>query len=279
MSDMSHNHQKKIAVINDMSGFGRCSIAVELPVISAMKVQCCPLPTSIFSNHTGFESFFFDDYTDKMEDYMQEWVKLGLQFNGICTGFLGSARQIRIVEHFLSLFQTKDNITIIDPVMGDYGKLYSSYTDEMCQEMKRLLPFADVLTPNLTEACRMLDLDYHNVDMSPESLNDISRALSEQGPGRVVITGLQQGERIFNYVYEKNKNAKFIATRKIGGDRSGTGDVFASIVTGALMQGDDFEKAVRRAIEFLDKAIAFTVRQNLPWNYGICFEEYLTTLK
>lgn len=82
MSDMSHNHQKKIAVINDMSGFGRCSIAVELPVISAMKVQCCPLPTSIFSNHTGFESFFFDDYTDKMEDYMQEWVKLGLQFNG-----------------------------------------------------------------------------------------------------------------------------------------------------------------------------------------------------
>lgn len=92
MSDMSHNHQKKIAVINDMSGFGRCSIAVELPVISAMKVQCCPLPTSIFSNHTGFESFFFDDYTDKMEDYMQEWVKLGLQFNGICTGFLGSAR-------------------------------------------------------------------------------------------------------------------------------------------------------------------------------------------
>ena len=86
---MSHNHQKKIAVINDMSGFGRCSIAVELPVISAMKVQCCPLPTSIFSNHTGFESFFFDDYTDKMEDYMQEWVKLGLQFNGICTGFLG----------------------------------------------------------------------------------------------------------------------------------------------------------------------------------------------
>lgn len=153
MSDMSHNHQKKIAVINDMSGFGRCSIAVELPVISAMKVQCCPLPTSIFSNHTGFESFFFDDYTDKMEDYMQEWVKLGLQFNGICTGFLGSARQIRIVEHFLSLFQTKDNITIIDPVMGDYGKMYPTYTQETCEEMKKLVTHADILTPNLTEGC------------------------------------------------------------------------------------------------------------------------------
>ena len=108
--------------------------------------------------------------------------------------------------------------------MGDYGKLYSSYTDEMCQEMKRLLPFADVLTPNLTEACRMLDLDYHKVDMSPDSLEEIGHALSEQGPDRVVITGLQQGERIFNYVYERGKSAKFIATRKIGGDRSGTGD-------------------------------------------------------
>ena len=116
------------------------------------------------------------------------------------------------------------------------------------------------------------------MDMSPESLYDICQALSEQGPERVVITGLQQGERIFNYVYEKNKNAKLIATRKIGGDRSGTGDVFSSIVTGALLQEDDFEKAVRRAIAFLDKAIAFTVRQGLPWNYGICFEEYLKEL-
>ncbi len=179
MSDMSHNHQKKIAVINDMSGFGRCSIAVELPVISAMKVQCCPLPTSIFSNHTGFESFFFDDYTDKMEDYMQEWVKLGLQFNGICTGFLGSARQIRIVEHFLSLFQTKDNITIIDPVMGDYGKMYPTYTQETCEEMKKLVTHADILTPNLTEGCILSGMAYHE-SWTKKELTHMAKLLAEK---------------------------------------------------------------------------------------------------
>ena len=116
---MSHNKQKKIAIINDMSGFGRCSIAVELPIISRMKIQGCPLPTAILSNHTGFDSFFFDDYTDKMTAYMTEWKKLDLQFNGICTGFLGSKQQIEIVEKFMEMFKTDSNITLIDPVMGD----------------------------------------------------------------------------------------------------------------------------------------------------------------
>ena len=117
MVNKNHNNQKKIAVINDISGFGRCSIAV--------------------SNHTCFESFFFDDYTDKMTSYMNEWIKLDLKFNGICTGFLGSEKQIRIVEEFLSHFKTKENITIIDPVMGDYGKMYPKYTKENCMEIKK----------------------------------------------------------------------------------------------------------------------------------------------
>lgn len=159
--------------------------------------------------------------------------------------------------------------------MGDYGKLYSSYTDDMCREMKKLLPYADVLTPNLTEACRILDLDYHKVDLSEEGLAAICEALSDMGPSRIVITGLQQGDLIFNYIFEKNKTSELLSTRKIGGDRSGTGDVFSSIVTGALIQGQDFKTAVKRAVTFLDKAIAYTAQMELPWNYGICFEEYL----
>lgn len=159
--------------------------------------------------------------------------------------------------------------------MGDYGKLYSSYTDDMCQEMKKLLLYADVLTPNLTEACRILDLDYHKVDLSEEGLVAICEALSDMGPSRIVITGLQQGDLIFNYIFEKNKTSELLSTRKIGGDRSGTGDVFSSIVTGALIQGQDFKTAVKRAVTFLDKAIAYTAQMELPWNYGICFEEYL----
>lgn len=270
--------QKRVAVINDVTGFGRCSAAVAQPIISAMKIQCCVVPTAILSVHTGFPNYFLQDFTPYMERYIQSWEETGIHFDGISTGFIGSKEQIDLVVDFFERFKKEDTLVVVDPVMGDYGKLYSSYTDELCQEMKRLVPYANVLTPNLTEACRILDLDYHRVDFSEPSLQEISEALSEKGPDKIVITGLQQGDKIFNYVYEKNRISKLIATRKIGGDRSGTGDVFSSIVTGALIQGDDFEKAVRRAIEFLDKAIAYTVRQDLPWNYGICFEEYLKEL-
>ena len=121
---MHNSKQKKIAVINDFCGFGRCSIAVSLPIISSMKIQCCPLPTSIFSNHTGFKSFYYTDFTERMESYSDEWKKLGLQFNGILVGFLASTEQIDIVTRFLRDFKTDDNITVIDPVMGDYGALY-----------------------------------------------------------------------------------------------------------------------------------------------------------
>ena len=159
MSDY-HNHQKKIALINDMTGFGRCSIAVALPVISMLRVQCCALPTAIFSNHTGFESFYYQDYTDHMQPSINEWKKLGLEFSGICTGFLGSARQIAIVSDFIRDFKRPDNLVIIDPVMGDYGKPYPTYTEEMCGEMKKLVEFADILTPNVTEACVLTDTPY-----------------------------------------------------------------------------------------------------------------------
>ena len=144
MSDY-HNHQKKIALINDMTGFGRCSIAVALPVISMLRVQCCALPTAIFSNHTGFESFYYQDYTDHMQPSINEWKKLGLEFSGICTGFLGSARQIAIVSDFIRDFKRPDNLVIIDPVMGDYGKPYPTYTKEMCDHMKDLVCYADIL--------------------------------------------------------------------------------------------------------------------------------------
>ena len=278
MSDMSHNHQKKIAVINDMSGFGRCSIAVELPVISAMKVQCCPLPTSIFSNHTGFESFFFDDYTDKMEDYMQEWVKLGLQFNGICTGFLGSARQIRIVEHFLSLFQTKDNITIIDPVMGDYGKMYPTYTQETCEDMKKLVTHADILTPNLTEGCILSGMEYHE-SWTKKELTHMAELLAEKGPEKIVITGIQQGKYVANFCYEMGQEGYFIKTEKAGTSRSGTGDIFSSIIAADAVNGVDFHDSVKKASAFIKKCILKSMEMDIPLTDGVCFEELLTTLK
>lgn len=275
---MSHNNQKKIAVINDMSGFGRCSIAVELPIISALKVQCCPLPTSIFSNHTGFDSFFFDDYTDKMEAYMEEWEKLGLKFNGICTGFLGSARQIHIVEKFLLKFKTKDNITIIDPVMGDYGKMYATYTQETCNEMKKLVQYADILTPNLTEGCILSGMEYHE-NWSKRELEKMAERLSQQGPQKIVITGIQQGKYVANFCFEKGSEGYFIKTEKAGTSRSGTGDIFASIIAADAVNGVDFHTSVKKASSFVKKCILKSMEMDIPLTDGVCFEELLTTLK
>ena len=127
----NHNQQKKIALVNDFTGFGRCSIAVQLPVISMMKVQCCAVPTAIFSDHTAYDSFYCTDYTAEMEPYIEEWKKLRLKFQGICTGFLGSEEQIRIVSEFINTFKEKDTAVVVDPVMGDGGERYATYT-EVC---------------------------------------------------------------------------------------------------------------------------------------------------
>ena len=275
---MTHNNQKKIAAINDYSGFGRCSIAVELPIISALKVQCCPVPTSILSNHTGFESFFFKDFTDSMQEYINEWKKLDLHFDGICTGFLGSHRQIAIVEGFFESFKTDDNKIIIDPVMGDYGKIYPTYTKETCQEMKKLIKYADIITPNLTEACILTDEEY-NVLCSNQDLLRIARKLSDMGPEKIVITGIQRGQFIANYCYEKGKEGYMIKTMKVGTQRSGTGDIFAAIIAADAVNGVNFHESVRKASSFIKKCILKSIELDIPVTDGVCFEEVLHTLK
>ena len=271
---MAHNRQKKIAVINDFCGFGRCSIAVSLPIISALKVQCCPLPTSIFSNHTGYDSFFYTDYTQHMDAYMDEWVKLDLQFNGILTGFLSSPEQVGIVKRFLQLFKTNNNLTIVDPVMGDDGKLYPTYTKELADQMASLVPYADILTPNLTEACFLTGTEY-KPEMDAAELKDLCQKLSALGPKKIVISGLERGEYLENFVYEHGKEPQIIQTHKAGSSRAGTGDVFASIIAADTVNGIAFPDAVRHATSFIGKTLRRTVELDLPITDGICFEEYL----
>ena len=144
---MAQSKQKKIAAINDLTGFGRCALTVSLPVISHMKLQCCPVPTSVFSNHAGYPEYFFDDYTQRLEQYLAMWKKLGLKFDGIMSGFLGSAEQIGVVEQFVREFRRQDTVVVIDPVMGDHGKIVGTYTEEMCREMRKLVSLADIITP------------------------------------------------------------------------------------------------------------------------------------
>ena len=275
---MSHNNQKKIAVINDFSGFGRCSIAVALPILSVMKVQCCPLPTSIFSNHTGFPSYFFEDYTSRMVPYMQEWKKLDLHFNGICSGFLGSKEQIEIVKKFFKEFKTEETQIIVDPVMGDYGKPYPTYTEEMCGEMKKLVEFADILTPNVTEACVLTDTPYKE-KWKIEEIQEMAEKIHKMGPEKIAITGIVQGGFIANFCYEEGQQPKVLRTHKEGTQRSGTGDIFASIIAADAVNGVPFYKSVKKASDFIKKCIIRSQELDIPLTDGVCFEEVLGKLK
>ena len=271
--------QKRIALVNDITGFGRCSVAVELPLISAMKVQACALPTAILSCHTGFPTHYIDDYTDRMRPYMEDWQRNGVQFDGIATGFLGSAEQIAIVADFIRAFKQPGTRVMVDPVMGDYGKLYASYTDEMCEKMKALLALADIVTPNLTEACRLLDRPYpKDGKVDTAELEYMAAELADRGPSQVVITGLSEGKDIENFIYEAGRGT-MLRERKIGGDRSGSGDAFAAIVIASLVKGESLTDAVKKAADFISKCLKYAVELDLPWNYGLPFEEYLTELK
>jgi len=275
---MSHNNQKKIAIINDFSGFGRCSITVALPIISAMKVQCCPVPTAIFSNHTGFPSYFFDDYTEKMESYIKEWKKLKLRFDGISTGFLGSKEQIEIVMNFFRDFRTKDNIIIVDPVMGDYGKTYTTFSKEMCLEMKRLVNYADILTPNITEACILTDTQYQE-KWKVAQIMEIACKLRQMGPEKIVITGVIQGDFIANFCFEKGQEPKMLRGHRVGTQRSGTGDIFASVIAADAINGVPFRQSVKKASNFIKKCLQRSIELNIPVTDGVCFEEVLSSLR
>ncbi len=272
-----HNHQKKIAVINDLSGFGRCSLAVALPLISHLGVQCCPLPTAIFSNHTGFPSYYYDDYTDSMRPYILEWKKLGLEFEGILTGFLGSREQIEIVQQFLEDFTMARTTVIIDPVMGDNGRSYPTYTEEMCQGMKRLVRYADILTPNVTEACILTDTPYQE-KFSEAALLQMAGVLCEQGPGKVVITGVDRGTFLENYCYEAGTGPEVLRTRRIAPQRSGTGDVFSSIVAAGAVQNIPFARSVQTAANFIKICLKRSSELDIPPTDGVCFEEVIQTL-
>lgn len=270
--------QKKIAVINDMSGFGRCSIAVSLPLISKLKVQCCPLPTSIFSNHTAFPNWFFDDYTEKMPEYIRNWELLGLKFSGIYSGFLGSEQQIDIVIDFIGRFRTKETLVIVDPVMGDHGKPYTTFTPQLCARMKQLVRYADILTPNLTEACILTDTPYKEKWRRKE-IREMAEKLRAQGPSKVVITGITQGGYIANYVCDDMGGDHFLRTIRVGTQRCGTGDIFASIIAADAVNGVDFAVSVKKASGFVKKCIQRSIEMEIPKSDGVAFEEVLDSLK
>lgn len=276
---MSHNNQKKIAIINDISGFGRCSVAVSLPVISHMKVQGCVLPTAVFSNHTGFSSYFYEDYTAQMPRFMEEWKKLDLRFEGIASGFLGSAEQIQIVRDFIRQFRDERTQVIIDPVMGENGKAYATYTPEMCDKMKHLVEFADILTPNVTEACMLTGMPYKEAGWNRRELNEMMSRLRGLGAKKIVVSGLASDMYISNAVSEEPGDLRMIRQKRVGKVRSGTGDIFAAVIAADCVNGVAFEESVRKAGSFVRDCILATEKHQIPETDGVCFEEVLYKLR
>ena len=217
------------------------------------------------------------DFTQHMNDYLAEWKKLDLEFDAISTGFLGSVEQIAIVKEMIHNFQTSKTKIIIDPVMGDYGKTYPTYPLELCYRMKELVSYADILTPNVTEACILTDTPYHE-DWTVDEVEELARKLSSQGPKKVVITGVPQGEDLCNVCYEADRGTNVITTHKVDVQRSGTGDVFAAIISADAVNGVPFERSVRKAADFICRCIARSLELAIPVTDGVCFEEVLDTL-
>ena len=271
----------RVAAIHDMSGFGRCSLTVAIPILSAMGVQCCPLPTAFLSTHTGgFEGFTFLDMTDEMPKVADHWASLGLTFQAIYSGFLGSARQIGIVEDFIRRFRRPDTVVVIDPVMGDYGRVYQTYTAAMCDGMARLAELADVITPNLTEAALLLGQPYDALPAGDAGLRQITERLSLEGRRSVVLTGasLAPGQTGAVCYDARTGRTQVVQTAYIAHEFHGTGDVFASVLTGALVRGSALADAAGQAAEFVQACAQRTAAENLPMREGVDFEPLLRLL-
>lgn len=271
----------RVAAIHDMSGFGRCSLTVALPILSAMGLQCCPIPTAFLSTHTGgFEGFTFLDMTEEMPKVAAHWKSLDLDFQAIYSGFLGSETQIGIVSDFIRTFRKPGTIVVVDPVMGDHGTVYQTYTPAMCSGTIHLAEQADVITPNLTEAALLLNIPYPSLPTGREGCLEIAEALSMNGRRSVVLTGASSapeltGAACFDAVTGKSQ---LIQIPRIPRTFLGTGDVFASVLTGALVKGTSLPVAARQAVQFVHACGERTAAQDLPQREGVDFEPLLGLL-
>lgn len=274
---MYTNKIKKIAAVHDLSGAGRVSLTVVIPILSSMGFQVCPLPTAVLSSHTQYPHFSFLDLTDEMPRIIAEWKQLGIQFDAIYTGYLGSPRQIHIVSKFIDDFRHADSLIVIDPVLGDNGRLYTNFNEQMIVEMRHLIQKADVITPNMTELFYLLNKPYQ-----AENTEAYLHEMAEQGPGIVIITSVPvQGNphQTSVYAYDRQGDRYWKVTCPyLPAHYPGTGDTFTSVITGSLMQGDSLPIALDRATQFILQGIRATFGYEYDNREGILLEKVLHNL-
>jgi len=280
---------KKVAVIQDMSSFGKCSLTAAMPVLSVMGVQAVPLPTAILTAQTGYSSFYCEDLTSKMDYFVDEWSKLGTTFDGIHTGFVTGKEQIDNIFRFLSVFHSSNTTLLVDPVMGDLGEVYKMFTGELLDRMKELVKCADIITPNITECCLLTGLSYEKLQSYQED-SDYLQALEEAGHqlqqatgAKVIITGLNPPPTDASKRYVGNMyvdaDRSFSSIRDYNGESySGTGDLFASVIMGGMMRGQDLVESMKLAEAFLAASIEATSKEQIPREAGVNFEKFLRML-
>lgn len=289
---------KRIAVLSDLSGLGRCSLTAALPVISVMGVQACPIPTAILSNQTGYDSSYVVDMTKHLGPYMKEWTKRGMNPDGIYCGYLASAGQAEEALRFLETFRGENTKVLVDPIMGDNGSPFPFYSRELGEKYRLLVKAADVIKPNLTEAVML-------TESVSAPMKDYARIFTEQEPGRkylktvegigkellekyqlktVVITGVnfyneEKGfAEVANLIANKDGVMKWVYSPKYGGSYSGTGDLFASVLSVGMAKGRPLELYVEKAVHFLEYAIRDSAMEGTDRNEGVAFERYLHML-
>lgn len=254
---------KKCAVINDLSGFGKCSLGIGIPVISVLGSEVHPMPTAVLSAQTGYDSYKKIDLTEYMAPFFAEWNKMGVNFDGILTGYFSEEKQIDAVLDFV---KTSEALLLVDPVMGDSGEMYKGFSEALCNKIKMLALTADIITPNVTELYLLT---------GERSIEKAAEILLESGIKTVIVTGIKHKNRIGNAVFENGKHKEFFAEYSEG-SFSGTGDMLAAIVMGKVLAGCSVFSAVETATDFISLVIKNTDTKNR--NDGVDFEKYLYRL-
>ena len=294
----------RVAAVNDLSGFGKCSLLADISVLSSMGIEVCPVPTAVLTAQTGFSSYYMHDTGDMVQHSKDEWSKMGVTFDGVLTGYMPNEDMAGSVLDFANTFNREGAVLLVDPVMGDGGKCYSNYSDAMLAKIKELAATADIITPNLTEACLLAATDgkapagkmaegasdTSASDVASDEIAEIALKGAATGADRdriveiakrarahaeqtVVVTGIPgEGDELYNLVVYGDKY-EYICGKTNGRSYSGTGDLFAALLLGNILNGKEIVDAVKAASLFISEAIAVTTSEDR--NYGVDFEKVL----
>lgn len=275
------NKQKRIAAIHDISGFGRCSLTVALPIISAAGIECSVVPTAVLSTHTGgLGGFTYRDLTDDILPFARHWQSLGLEFDALYSGFLGSFRQVEIVSEFFDRFRTGDNLIMVDPVMADNGELYKTFNKDFPGEMRKLCKKADLIVPNMTEAALLLDEPYRPGPYTKKYICETLNKLARLGSKLVVLTGVHFNETELGVAaYDcATGQVDYAMADKVPAFYPGTGDVFGSVLVSKLVNGKGLAHAAAFAVDFVASSIRRTYDAGTDSRFGINFEAGLKSI-